>query len=79
MEKVTELIGTSTFEDKEIEYKLALETEEGKTEKWAKTLVGYANTNGGYLLVGVSNDGNPVGLYKKRNRPHQESRPQNHR
>ena len=33
MEKVTELIGTSTFEDKEIEYKLALETEEGKTEK----------------------------------------------
>lgn len=65
MEKVTELIGTSTFEDKEIEYKLALETEEGKTEKWAKTLVGYANTNGGYLLVGVSNDGNPVGLNKK--------------
>lgn len=57
MKYVIELIDSSLFEDKEFEYKLNLESDKDKIEKWAKTLVGYANSYGGYLLVGVNNDG----------------------
>ncbi len=64
MRKIEELIGTDAFENKEYEYKLKLESSTDKIEKWAKTLVGFANTYGGYILVGVSNDGNIVGLSK---------------
>lgn len=61
MKYVIELIDSSLFEDKEFEYKLNLESDKDKIEKWAKTLVGYANGYGGYLLVGVNNDGVAVG------------------
>ena len=39
-----------------------METSENKVEKWAKTLVGYANTYGGYILVGASNNKDVVGI-----------------
>ena len=61
MKYVIELIDSSLFEDKEFEYKLNLESDKDRIEKWAKTLVGYANSYGGYLLVGVNNDGIAVG------------------
>lgn len=54
MRKLEDLVDADIFENKECEYKLHLETSEDKVEKWAKTLVGYANTCGGYILVGVS-------------------------
>lgn len=62
MEKLEELVRADFFENKECEYKLHLETNEDKVEKWAKTLVGYANTYGGYILVGVSNSKDVVGI-----------------
>lgn len=60
--KLEDLVDTDIFENKECEYKLHLETSEDKVEKWAKTLVGYANTCGGYILVGVSNKKDIVGI-----------------
>ena len=62
MKNLEELIQADFFENKECEYKLHLETSEDKVEKWAKTLVGYANTYGGYILVGVSNNKDVVGI-----------------
>ena len=62
MKNLEELVQTDFFENKECEYKLHLETSEDKVEKWAKTLVGYANTYGGYILVGVSNNKDVVGI-----------------
>lgn len=64
MDEIEKLIGTDLFENREYEYKLHLETSVDKIEKWAKTLVGYANTYGGYIFVGVSNDGSIVGISK---------------
>lgn len=64
MDEIEKLIGADLFENREYEYKLHLETSVDKIEKWAKTLVGYANTYGGYIFVGVSNDGNIVGISK---------------
>lgn len=64
MNKIEELVGIDFFENKEHEYKLHLESSTDRIEKWAKTLVGFANTYGGYLFVGVSNDGSLVGLEK---------------
>ena len=62
MKNLEELVQADFFENKECEYKLHLETSEDKVEKWAKTLVGYANTYGGYILVGVSNNKDVVGI-----------------
>ena len=62
MRKLEGLVNADVFENKECEYKLHLETSEDRVEKWAKTLVGYANTCGGYILVGVSNDKDVVGI-----------------
>lgn len=64
MDEIEKFIGSDLFENREYEYKLHLETSVDKIEKWAKTLVGYANTYGGYIFVGVSNDGNIVGISK---------------
>ena len=41
MKYVIELIDSSLFEDKEFEYKLNLESDKDRIEKWAKTLVGW--------------------------------------
>lgn len=62
MRKLEDLVDADIFENKECEYKLHLETSEDKVEKWAKTLVGYSNTCGGYILVGVSNKKDIVGI-----------------
>lgn len=64
MNKLEELLGTDFFENKEYECKLQLDSNSDKIEKWAKTLVGFANTYGGYIFVGVSNDGDILGLSK---------------
>ncbi len=64
MSKIREIIESDFFENKEYECKLQLESTTDKIEKWAKTLVGYANTYGGYIFVGVSNDGDILGLTK---------------
>ncbi len=65
MKKISELIDSLDLENKECEYKLKLETSDDKVEKWAKTLVAFANTYGGYVFVGVSDDGDAVGLARK--------------
>jgi ATP-dependent DNA helicase RecG len=62
MRKITDLIPFKGIEDKSYEFKLKLESEDEKLEKWAKTLVGFANTSSGHMLIGVSNDGYAVGL-----------------
>lgn len=62
MRKLEELVNADIFANKECEYKLHLETSEDKVEKWAETLVGFANTYGGYILVGVSNNGDLIGI-----------------
>ncbi len=65
MDRIEELLGSDFLENKEYECKLKLESGPDKVEKWAKTLVGYANTYGGYIFVGVSNNGDIVGLSKE--------------
>lgn len=64
MDKIEDLVGADFFENREHEYKLKLESNSEKVEKWAKTIAGFANTYGGYIFVGVSNDGDTVGLKK---------------
>lgn len=48
-------------EGKTIEFK---EAESDDKDKWKKTVVAFANTEGGYILFGVNNDGQVVGLNK---------------
>lgn len=65
MGKIEEIIGTDLFENKDREYKVELDEREERVEKWAKTLVGYANTYGGYIFVGVSDEGDVSGLSRR--------------
>lgn len=51
-------------EDKETEFKITLDADENKIEKWAKTLVGFSNSYGGYILVGINDNGDFIGLKK---------------
>lgn len=53
---VDQLIGEATEYDK----KLSLEVK--KTKSWCKSVSAFANTLGGILIWGVSNDGQIVGL-----------------
>ena len=53
---IKELIGEATEYDK----KLALE--EKKPKSWCKSVSAFANTFGGVLIWGISNDGQVVGL-----------------
>lgn len=62
MTKITDLVPCKGVEDKSYEFKLKLESDEEKVEKWAKTLVGFANASSGHMLIGVSNDGYALGL-----------------
>jgi len=62
MKKIADLLTFEGFENKSYEFKLKLESSEDKLEKWAKTLVAFANTSSGYMLIGVSDDGYAVGL-----------------
>lgn len=44
-----------------LDYKVSLETE--KPKSWLKSVVAFANTKGGHILFGVTNnDHNPIGL-----------------
>ena len=65
MEKITDLISFEGLENNNYEFKVKLETSDDKVEKWAKTIVGFANCNSGYLLIGVTDDGLAIGLTKK--------------
>ena len=53
------------LEDENIEYKIKLNSSKDSIEKWAKTLVGFANTFGGVLYVGINDDGKKIGLERK--------------
>lgn len=65
MKYIVELIDTSIFENKDCEYKLMLDSNQEKVEKWAKSLVGFSNSEGGILFVGVNNDGLAIGLERE--------------
>ena len=58
--KINELYPDVLTEDNKYEFKAKLNEEE--PVKWAKTIVGFANGNGGFLFVGVSNDRVAFGL-----------------
>ena len=58
--KISDLYPEVVTEDINYEYKTVLNAE--KPVKWAKTLVGYANGNGGIMFVGVSNNGEAFGI-----------------
>ena len=58
--KLIELYPDVITEDTEYEYKATLNPT--NPIKWAKTIVGYANGNGGIMFIGVSNDGEAFGL-----------------
>ena len=58
--KISELFPDVVTEDTEYEFKALLKQD--NPVKWAKTIVGYANDQGGIIFVGVSNDGEAFGL-----------------
>lgn len=58
--KITELFYDVITEDIECEFKSILKSE--NPVKWAKTIVGFANSDGGMLFVGVSNNREAFGL-----------------
>ena len=63
--KITELFPDVTAENKDYEYKAVLPKE---LIKWAKTIVGFANStngNGGTLFFGVSDNGDVIGLDRR--------------
>lgn len=65
MRYLAEIIDSSFFENEECEFKLKLDSDLSKVEKWAKTIVGFSNANGGQLFVGVNDDGLAIGLSKE--------------
>ena len=52
--KITEILPEYGFETKKIEYKIRLNSPDPCT--WLKTIVGFANCEGGELIVGVKDD-----------------------
>ncbi len=58
--RITELYSDVIVEDRKYEYKAVLNPD--NPVKWAKSLVGFANGDGGILFVGVSNDGEAFGI-----------------
>ena len=58
--RITELYSDVIVEDRKYEYKAVLNP--NNPVKWAKSLVGFANGDGGILFVGVSNDGEAFGI-----------------
>ncbi len=59
---ISELVPIDNLENCSYEFKLKLDSDKDKIEKWAKSIVAYANTASGYILVGITNDGCVVGL-----------------
>lgn len=58
--KITDLYSDILIENTKYEFKAQLNQD--NPVKWAKSIVGYANGEGGYLFVGVANDGEAFGL-----------------
>ena len=58
--KISELYSDVIGEDLDYEFKAELNP--NNPIKWAKTIVGFANGNGGIIFVGVSNEGEAFGL-----------------
>lgn len=58
--KINEVFSDVITENTHYEFKAILNSD--NPVKWAKTIVAYANGNGGYLFVGVSNDREAFGL-----------------
>ncbi len=58
--KIKELYPDAINENLNYEYKSILNQD--NPIKWAKTIIGYANSDGGALFVGVNNDGEAFGL-----------------
>jgi len=58
--RITEIYSDVINEDMKYEYKAVLNSD--NPVKWAKTIVAYANGEGGILFVGVSNSGEAFGL-----------------
>lgn len=58
--KITDLYSDILIENTKYEFKAQLNQD--NPVKWAKTIVGYANGEGGFLFAGVSNDGEAFGL-----------------
>lgn len=58
--KIKELFPDVVSENKEYEYKATLN--EVNPLKWAKTLIAFANNGGGYMFVGVSDNGEAFGI-----------------
>ena len=61
--KIQELVPEAIMENEKYEFKAKLNKED--TLGWAKTLAAFANIKGGYLIVGVSDNGDAFGLTKK--------------
>jgi Putative DNA-binding domain len=59
-EEIVRLIESG--EGKTIEFK---SEESGDVVKWTKTLVAFANTDGGYIIFGVDDEGYVIGLNKE--------------
>lgn len=58
--KINELYNDVLNEDTQYEFKAKIHYE--NNIKWAKTIVAYANGEGGVIFIGVSNDGEAFGL-----------------
>lgn len=58
--KIEDLYSDVLLEDEKYEFKTVLNQD--NPVKWAKSIVGYANSEGGFLFVGVSNNGEAFGL-----------------
>lgn len=58
--KIKELYPDVITENKEYEFKIKLNAD--NPISWAKTIVGFANTEGGTIFIGVSNEGEVFGI-----------------
>lgn len=58
--KIAEIFSDVISEDLKYEYKAVLNPD--NPVKWAKTIIGFANGNGGIMFVGVANDGEAFGI-----------------
>ena len=63
--KLYELFSNSEFEDLDLECKAVLNREEGKIEKWAKSLSAFSNSGEGHIFVGADDDMDVFGLDRK--------------
>lgn len=60
-----ELIPEHLFENTDFDYKAKLNDKEKETRKWAKSLVAFANEEGGTIYVGVNDDWTVFGLTRE--------------